>query len=116
MILLCNTWYNQFKYYKVRVMRIRNLRGQFTNKSDSDRYVRSIRVTDEIWNRFGEMAAERCITRADLLEEIVKEDYKMIDINYVVSILKEALILKANAGGAIKKQIRKALVILRREY
>ena len=90
----------------------RDLRGQFTNKSDSDRHVRSIRVTDEIWEKFGEIAAERCITRADLLEEIVKEDYKMVAINYAVSILKEALRLKANAGGAIKNQIRKALLIL----
>ena len=96
-------------------MRDRNLRGQFVNKSDSDRYVRSIRVTDEIWEKFGDMAVERCITRADLLEEIVEEDYKMVDINYVVSILKEALKLKANAGGVIKKQIRKALLILQRE-
>ncbi len=93
----------------------RDLRGQFTNKSDSDRWVRSIRVTDKVWEKFGEMAAQRCITRADLLEEIVKEDYKVVDINYAVSILKEALVLKANAGGAIKKQIKKALLILQRE-
>ena len=92
----------------------RDLKGQFTNKSDSDRNVRSIRVTDEIWEKFGEMANQRSITRADLLEEIVEEDYKMVDISYVVSILKEALKLKANAGGAIKKQIKKALLILSR--
>ena len=92
----------------------RNLKGQFTNKSDSDRRVRSIRVTDETWEKFGDMAAQRSITRADLLEEMIKEDYKMVDINYVVSILEEALKLKANAGGAIKKQIKKALLILSR--
>ena len=82
------------------------------NKSDCARRVRSIRVTDEVWEKFGEIAAERCITRADLLEEIVKEDYKMVDIDYAVSILEKALKLKANVGGAIKKQIRKALLIL----
>ena len=96
-------------------MRDRDWHGRFICKSDDYRKVRAIRVTDQVWEKFGEMAAQRCITRADLLEEIVKEDYKMVDINYVVSILKEALILKANAGGAIKKQIRKALLILQRE-
>ena len=90
----------------------RNLKGQFINKSDSDRRVRSIRVTDEVWKKFGQMAAQQSITRADLLEEIVKEGNGLVDISQVVLILKEALRLKANAGGAIKKQIREALLIL----
>ena len=92
----------------------RNLKGQFINKSDSDRKVRSIRVTDEIWDKFGEMAAQRSITRADLLEEIVKEGSSLVDISQIVLILKKALRLKANAGGAIKKQIREALLVLSR--
>ena len=92
----------------------RNLKGQFTNKSDGDRRVRSIRVTDKIWEKFGYMSAQRGITRADLLEEIVKEDSSLADISQVVLILKGALRLKANAGGAIKKQIREALLVLSR--
>ena len=93
-------------------MRIRNCRGQFTNKSDSDRRVRSIRVTDDVWEKFGEMAAERCITRADLLEEVVKLGSLSLNTSLVINILQEALKLKPNAGGAIKRKIREVLLIL----
>ena len=80
-------------------MRNRNHRGQFINKSNSDRRVRSIRVTDEIWEKFGEVAVKRCITRADLLEEIVEDNYISVDLNRIIVLLKKALKLKANAGG-----------------
>ena len=93
-------------------MRERNFRGQYVRKSDSDRQVRSIRVTDEIWQKFGEMALERSITRADLLEEIVKNDDLPFNSNSVVNLLQEALKLKANAGGAIKRKIKEVLLIL----
>ena len=96
----------------VEVMWNRDSRGQFSNKSDSDRQVRSIRVTDEIWEKFGEMAAQRSITRADLLEEIVANDYLLSTNHQAIILLKEALKLKANAGGAIKKKIKEVLLIL----
>jgi len=48
-------------------------RGKFTNKSDSDRQVRSIRATEEVWNKFGELAEEENLTRADFLERFVKD-------------------------------------------
>ena len=93
-------------------MQNRNSRGRFVNKSDGDRKVRSIRVTDEIWEKFGEMAAQRSITRADLLEEMVKNNSQFSGNGQAVIILQEALKLKANAGGAIKRKIREALLIL----
>ena len=93
-------------------MRDRNYRGQFVNKSDSERKVRSMRVTDEIWEEFGEMAAQRRITRADLLEEIVKFNSRISSNNKAITLLQEALKLKANAGGAIKNKIREVLLIL----
>ena len=93
-------------------MQNRDNRGQYINKSDSNRQVRSIRVTDEIWEKFGEMAAHRSITRADLLEEIVKNDSLLSSSYQVIILLEEALKLKANAGGAIKKKIKEALLIL----
>ena len=71
-----------------------------------------MRVTDEIWEKFGEMALERSITRADLLEEIVKKDGLPINNDRVINLLQEALELKANAGGAIKKKIKEVLLIL----
>ena len=74
--------------------------------------MRSIRVTDKIWEKFGEMGLEWGITRADLLEEIVKNDDLPVNNDRVINLLQEALELKANAGGAIKKKIREVLLIL----
>ena len=96
----------------VEVMQDKDWRGRFISKSDDYRRVRSMRVTDEIWEKFGDMAFQRSITRADLLEEIVKSDDSAIDNNQVINLLQEALKLKANAGGAIKKKIREALSVL----
>ena len=96
----------------VIVMLDRNCRGQFVHKSNSDRQVRSIRVTDDIWKKFGEMAEQRDITRADLLEEMVKSNSIFSNSSQAISILGEALKLKANTGGAIKKKIREVLLIL----
>ena len=93
-------------------MQGRNKKGQFGRKSDSDRQVRSIRVTDEVWQNFGNMASERGITRADLLEKIVNSRLNCRDDSTALSLLEDALKLKANAGGAIKKKIKEAIKIL----
>ena len=93
-------------------MQGRNKKGQFDSKSDSKRKVRTIRVTDKVWNEFGEMAFQRSITRADLLEQIVVSNRVILCNDEVVEVLNEALKLKANAGGAIKRKIRDVLDIL----
>ena len=93
-------------------MQDKDWRGRFISKSDDYRKVRSMRVTDEIWEKFGDIALQQGITRADLLEEIVKNDDSVIDNNQVINLLQEALKLKANAGGAIKRKIREVLLIL----
>ena len=90
-------------------MQGRNKKGQFGRKSESDRQVRSIRVTDEAWEKFGEMASQQGITRADLLEQIVNDSDDFSRDDKATEILEEALKLKANAGGAIKKKIREYL-------
>lgn len=46
--------------------------GRFASKSDEPREVRSIRLTDSTWEKLGEIADLRCITRADLIEELVQ--------------------------------------------
>jgi predicted DNA-binding ribbon-helix-helix protein len=46
----------------------RNELGKFSSKSDENRQVRSIRLTDATWNALGEVANKRSITRADLIE------------------------------------------------
>ena len=92
-------------------MQGRDSKGRFSNKSDLKREVRSLRATDEVWEKLGIMADSLGITRADLIEEFVitnrvicgevKEDG--------IEILREALRLRANAGGTIKKKIREYL-------
>ena len=68
----------------VKIMQSRNSRGQFINKSKDNRQVRSIRVTNEVWVKLGNMATQRSITRADLLEEIVKNDLQVFNVSQVV--------------------------------
>jgi len=46
--------------------------GKFALKSNEHRQVRSIRLTDSTWEALGVIATQRGITRADLLEELVK--------------------------------------------
>ena len=50
----------------MKILQEKDWHGRFINKSDDYRHVRSMRVTDEIWEKFGEMALERGIIRADL--------------------------------------------------
>ncbi len=74
-------------------MQGRNKKGQFGSKSDSSRKVKSLRVTDDIWKEAGIEADKRGNTRH----------------NDGIKLLEEAVLLKANAGGAIKKKIREYL-------
>lgn len=99
---------------------LRTEQGKFAPKSDSERKVRSIRATDKVWDDFGFEADKRRITRADLLETWI--DSPPVDtataptsaaaLEDVIAILEQALTMKANAGGAIKAQVRKALELL----
>lgn len=52
----------------------RDIQGKFTFKNDDYRQVRTLRLTDATWMALG-MAAE-CLglTRADLLEQVVREN------------------------------------------
>lgn len=52
----------------------RDIQGKFTLKNDDYRQVRTLRLTDATWMALG-MAAE-CLglTRADLLEQVVREN------------------------------------------
>jgi hypothetical protein len=69
-----NTWYiiKITVYYSVNMNnQNRNESGKFAAKSNENRQVRSIRLTDSTWDKLGQLASERGITRADLLEECV---------------------------------------------
>lgn len=93
-------------------MQSRNKKGQFENKSETERKVRSIRATDDVWQKFGEMAKQQGITRADLLEKFVNDVRVLHSNDKNTKLLEEALDLKANTGGAIKKKIREYLKLI----
>lgn len=104
----------------------RSKSGRFILKSDTERSVKSLRATERVWDDFGFLADSRRITRADLLEQWVStggppaapglepatNGLGPIELAIAVSHLRKALELKANAGGAIKAEIREALKIL----
>lgn len=85
-------------------------KGKFIFKGEEERKVRTVRLTDSTWNKLELIAKQRCITRTELIEELLEQDSN--DKSEVVKILTEALTLKANAGGAIKEKIRKVLKML----
>ncbi|PSM45463.1 hypothetical protein C7Y66_30230 [Chroococcidiopsis sp. CCALA 051] len=51
----------------------RDTQGKFTLKNDNYRQVRSLRLTDETWKAIGIAAECSGLTRADYLEQIVKD-------------------------------------------
>ena len=94
----------------------RNEVGQFSAKGEERREVRSIRLTDSAWEKLGNIADKRGITRADLIEGMMSGgdfgDQRKIDRSEIINILESALKLKANAGGAIKEKIKEVLKLL----
>ena len=52
----------------------RDIQGKFTLKNDDYRQVRTIRLTDATWKALGIAAECLGITRADLLEQVVREN------------------------------------------
>lgn len=64
--------YNKLKRCITRIImnqQGRNELGKFSPKSNENRQVRSIRLTDATWDALGKLATSRSITRADLIEE-----------------------------------------------
>jgi hypothetical protein len=56
-------------------MKLKGEDGQFTQLSDQRREVRSIRLTDRCWMLLGEIASQRGMTRADLLEKLAEDGF-----------------------------------------
>jgi len=101
----------------------RNDQGKFTYKGNSERKVRTIRLTDETWNLLGEKSDENDMSKADYLEALATNQISWdtenntesnldFDVDEVAEILKEALTLKSNAGGKIKAKIKEDLEIM----
>lgn len=63
-----------------RVMK-RDKEGKFAQKNDEYRSVRSLRLTDSTWKALGSVAQSLGITRADLLEQLVRSDWLPLPSN-----------------------------------
>jgi hypothetical protein len=61
-------------YYTVEFMLKRDIQGKFVLKNDDYRQVRSLRLTSETWKALGIAAECFGYSRADYLEEIVKNN------------------------------------------
>jgi len=101
----------------------RNEHGLFTKKGDSERKVRSIRLTDKTWDILEEKANDNDMSKADFLEALAHNEINWdeenenesnldFDVDEVGKILKEALTIKPNRGGQIKIKIREVLEIM----
>lgn len=110
-------------------MQGRTKKGTFTNKSSSDRQVKSIRATEEVWDKFGEQANELGITRADYLEQIALnkgvirgEDTNRVllrKIAEIIGILKHGVTSKKQGGTyasnnakSLREKVLNAIAIL----
>ena len=96
--------------------------GKFQSKSEQPRNVRSIRATDQTWEKFTDYAKSRCITPADLLEDVADNLDSLnssgsklispIELELIVITLKESLNHKGNATNKVKAEISKVLEML----
>jgi macrodomain Ter protein organizer (MatP/YcbG family) len=78
--------------------RVRGESGQFIQKSDEPRLVRSIRLTDLTWQTIGRAASRQEMTRADLLEQLVEDGFfstdtfeRRLEQNHLEEIVNEIL-------------------------
>ncbi|MCG9892345.1 MAG: hypothetical protein MH252_14895 [Thermosynechococcaceae cyanobacterium MS004] len=71
--------------------RTRGAGGKFIQTTDEKRQVRTIRVTDSIWELFGQYSEERGLTRADLLEQLIQgeEERHTVKVSSIVHELTE---------------------------
>ena len=60
--------------YYMEIAMKRDIQGKFALKNDDYREVRSIRLTDGTWKALGLAAECLGLTRADLLEQVVREN------------------------------------------
>ena len=100
--------------------------GKFAPKSDEPRSIRSIRVTDTTWEKPGTAANARCITRADLIEQLVEsgalDDQPLstsgIDIQAVEQAVTQilddpAVTRNGKDRGAVRRSLDALLKVLR---
>jgi hypothetical protein len=57
-----------------QLKRFRDQKGKFRLKNSDYRQVRSLRLTDSTWKALGDTAESNSLSRADLLENLVKQN------------------------------------------
>lgn len=95
----------------------RNDRGRFVAKSDVNREVRSLRLTNATWQRLGELANSQGMTRSDLIEQLVEsEPQNQLPITGESSLQQVALAInrvlddpKVTRNGRDRGSVRRAL-------
>lgn len=103
----------------------KDAKGRFAAKGEAVRSVRSIRLTDQCWEVLGEKAEDNNMSKADYLEALTRGEVSWddegnqdpepeldFDSEEVAELLREALTLKANAGGKIKVKVREVLQLM----
>jgi len=86
--------------------------GRFSAKSDENREVRSLRLTDAAWRQLGDLAASRNITRADLVEEwTLGQPASRMDLDQAIAkVLSDPVVTR---NGKDRGSVRRALEALR---
>lgn len=97
----------------------RDIQGKFTLKNDDYREVRSLRLTDATWKAMGIAASNLGITRADLLEKVVRDNNLVFPVptgekSWTVEQMEEKQIqvlnsLRLGKQSTLYKTVQKAL-------
>ncbi len=76
--------------------RKRDIQGKFTLKNHDYRQVRSLRLTENTWQKLGMVSECQGITRADLLENLVQQNQEIFSDSETIEPLDpKKLVLKA---------------------
>ena len=94
-----------------KMKRKRDIQGKFTLKDNDYRQVRSLRLTDATWKAWGIAAACLGLSRADLLENLVKQNQGIFPSVYPEKpVLKTKITLNQDE---LKKKVAQVLAELR---
>lgn len=76
-----------------QLKRFRDQKGKFRLKNSDYRQVRSLRLTDSTWKALGDTAESNSLSRADLLENLVKQNNGIFPYPVETEKLHEEIIL-----------------------
>lgn len=99
-------------YYMAGKMRLRTDQGKFGMKGEHYRKVRSVRLTDEVWEKLTTVSKSRMMSVGDLLEQLVTDgwvdEWEQFDPESQVN--HNGSGVRLNSGTEIKPSIVEELV------